>query len=245
MRSLQNHPFAVETSFDSSLVLTFAIAKEELAPLIPPCLQLDTFNDQWAFLAIALVQTRNLRPKGFPRWMGKDFFLAGFRVFVRYTTNEGRRLRGLCILKSETNKRLMSFFGNIFTHYSYNTTDILFHHDPGGMTVYSKKSGLEIEVAFNHDPVLLPDGSPFGSWKEARRFAGPLPFTFSFDPDTKKVLIIEGVRQNWIPELVTVKKQRIGFIEHMHIKHIVPASAFLVRNIPYYWKKGKTEIWIP
>jgi|GEM_PF-1423515 len=35
MRSLQNHPFAVETSFDSSLVLTFAIAKEELAPLIP------------------------------------------------------------------------------------------------------------------------------------------------------------------------------------------------------------------
>ena len=120
----KNHPFAVEAFFERSLVLTFAAAKEELQPLIPECLALDTFNDQWAFVAVAMVQATGLRPKGFPRLFGNDFFLIGYRVFVRYTNPAGRRLRGLYILKSETDNRKMEFFGNIFTHYNYTTTDI-------------------------------------------------------------------------------------------------------------------------
>ncbi|HMG83843.1 MAG TPA: hypothetical protein VK559_12455, partial [Ferruginibacter sp.] len=58
---LKNHPFAVEAFFESSTVLTFAIPKEELEHLIPPCLTLDTFNDKWAFIAVAMVQTKGLR----------------------------------------------------------------------------------------------------------------------------------------------------------------------------------------
>ena len=72
---LKNHPFAVEAFFESSLVLTFAVPKEQLETLIPECLQLDTFNDKWAFIAVAMVQTKDLRPKGFPKFMGNDFFL--------------------------------------------------------------------------------------------------------------------------------------------------------------------------
>ena len=75
--SLKNHPFAVEAFFESSLVLTFAVPKEQLQTYIPECLQLDTFNDKWAFIAIAMVQTNDLRPKGFPKFMGNNFFLIG------------------------------------------------------------------------------------------------------------------------------------------------------------------------
>lgn len=121
---LKNHPFAVEAFFESSLVLTFAIPKEEVQNLIPECLQLDTFQDKWAFVAVAMVQTKDLRPRGFPKMMGNDFFLIGYRVFVRYTTSEGKKLRGLYILKSETDKKKMEIMGNIFTHYNYTTTDI-------------------------------------------------------------------------------------------------------------------------
>ena len=110
---LKNHPFAVEAFFESSLVLTFAIPKEQLQPLIPECLTLDTFDDKWAFIAVAMVQTKGLRPKGFPALFGNDFFLIGYRVFVRYQNNAGKNLRGLYILKSETDKKKMEFFGNI------------------------------------------------------------------------------------------------------------------------------------
>ena len=44
---LKNHPFAVEAFFESSLVLTFAVSKEQLQNYIPTCLQLDTFQDKW------------------------------------------------------------------------------------------------------------------------------------------------------------------------------------------------------
>ena len=85
---------------------------------------LDTFNDKWAFIAVALVKTKDLRPKGFPKFCGSDFTLVGYRVFVRYTNSAGKKLRGLYILKSETNKKMMEFIGNFFTHYNYSTTDI-------------------------------------------------------------------------------------------------------------------------
>src|ERR1700740_47480 len=87
---LKNHPFAVEAFFESSLVITFAVSKESLQSLIPECLELDSFKDKWAFIAVAMVQTRKLRPKGFPKFTGNDFFLIGYRVFVRYTSNSGK-----------------------------------------------------------------------------------------------------------------------------------------------------------
>ena len=122
---LKNHPFAVEAFFESSLILSFAIPKEELQHLIPPCLELDTFNNTWAFIAVAMVQTKELRPKGFPKILGNNFFLIGYRIFVRYTNTAGKRLRGLYILKSATDKKKMEFLGNIFTHYNYTTTNII------------------------------------------------------------------------------------------------------------------------
>jgi hypothetical protein len=71
--SIRNHPFAVEAFFESSLVLSFATPKEELQHLVPACLELDTLDDTWAFVAIAMVQTEGLRPKGLPRIFGSDF----------------------------------------------------------------------------------------------------------------------------------------------------------------------------
>jgi hypothetical protein len=242
MFSLKNHPFAVEAFFESSLVLTFAIPKEKLFPLIPKCVTLDLFKDKWAFIAVAMVQTKNLRPKGFPTYIGNDFFLIGFRVFVRFTNSQGRHLRGLYIMKSETDKAKMSFFGNFFTHYHYTTTDILHKRKGNLMEVLSLKSGLNIQVDLSHG-AGLPEGSPFENWKEARHYAGPLPFTFTFNEKTKEVLIIEGVRENWVPAPVAVINQQIGFMNRPDFKEAVLANAFIIENVPYFWKKGKIEIW--
>ncbi len=240
---LKNHPFAVEAFFESSLVLTFAIPKESLQNFIPECLQLDTFNNKWAFLAIAMVQTKALRPKGFPEFTGNDFFLIGYRVFVRYLNTKGKNLRGLYILKSETNKKKMEFLGNLFTKYNYTTTDIIKHEEGTIKTIRSIRSDFNIKINTTENNVSLPENSPFANWKEARRFAGPLPFTFTYDEITKEVLIIEGVRQNWKPKPVNVMEYHISFLNSLHLKNPVLANAFIINNIPYYWKKGKKEVW--
>jgi uncharacterized protein YqjF (DUF2071 family) len=240
---LKKHPFAVEAFFKRSVVLTFAVRKEVLEPLIPECLSLDTFKDTWAFVAVAMVDTTGLRPKGFPEIMGNDFFLIGYRIFVQYRTNEGKRLRGLYILKSVTNKDKMAFLGNIFTHYNYTTTDIRQSQNGTHTTIQSQQSKFHVTFENGQEDVSLPPNSPFADWKEARRYAGPLPFTFTFDKIKNEVLIIEGVRENWTPQPLSVIDYSCAFIEDLQLNDAVLANAFIIKNIPYYWKKGRIEQW--
>ena len=245
LRFLKDHPFAVESYFDTSLVLTYAVPKEQLLPFIPACLELDTFQDKWAFIAVAMVQTRNLRPKGFPKFLGNDFILTGYRIFVKYNTSYGKRLRGLYIIRSETDKAKMTLLGNVFTHYNYQQTDTRFVKTGKQIQVQSIKSDLSVKVEESDDAITLPNDSPFTDWKEARRFAGPLPFTFTYNERTQEVLIIEGVRANWTPQPVSVLESKIGFVERLQLHGTILANAFVIHNIPYYWKKGKKDKWKP
>ncbi len=242
---LKNHPFAVEAFFASSLVLTFAVAPRQIENLIPECLELDVFNEKWAFVAAAMVQTEKLRPKGLPKLFGRNFFLIGYRVFVRYTDGAGKRVRGLYILKSETDKKSMEFFGNVFTHYKYTTTDIQKTVNINSIEIKSSKSDFRvvIENSGDEEKIPLPDQSPFSDWKEARRYAGPLPFTFTYFVDKKEVLIIEGIRQNWKPKPVRVENYHFSFLDELKLSGAILANAFVIENVPYQWKKGRIERW--
>ena len=242
MLGLKDHPFAVETFFESSVVITYALPAEDVTGFLPQCLEPDTFNDNRAFIAVALVKTKALRPKGMPEFIGNDFILIGYRVFVRYKDSRGKSLRGLYILKSQTNKKKMETWGNIFTHYNYTTTDIDFKQEKDIISISSKKSKLNIIVKKGED-IKLPEGSPFSDWREARRFAGPLPFTFTVDEQKNEVLIIEGVRTNWKPAPLDVIKAEVGFLKEKNLDNAVLANAFIVENIPYYWKKGRKDKW--
>ena len=190
-----------------------------------------------------MVQTKELRPKGFPKFMGNSFFLIGYRVFVRYTNKKGKRLRGLYILKSETNKKKMEFMGNTFTHYNYTTTDIHQDRKDEVLEISSQKSNYKIIIDALSENPGLPNFSPFENWKEARRFAGPLPFTFTYSEEKKEVLIIEGVRKNWKPKPLKIKDYNIDFLSELKLENYVLANAFIIEDIPYYWKKGKIELW--
>lgn len=241
MDFFKTHPFAVEAFFDSSVVLTFAVPREKLQKLIPDCLSLDTFEEKWAFIAVAMVQTRSLRPKGFPNFLGNDFFLIGYRIFVRYENIAGKSLRGLYIIKSETNKKKMELLGNIFTHYNYTTTDVTEKSKGSNRLIYSKKSNFEVFIEQSESEVEIPKDSPFKNWKDARKFAGPLPNTFTYNKNENTILIIEGVRKNWKPKPIKVKQFYFEFIDLLNIENIVLANAFEIKNIPYYWKKGRKE----
>jgi hypothetical protein len=241
MFNCQQHPFAVNAFFKHSLVVTYAAPAEMLQPLIPPFLTLDTFGQQYGFLAAAFVDTKQLRPAGFPAFLGNNFVLAGFRIFVRYTSNSGKKLRGLYILKSLTNKKRMAILGNIFTHYQYKSGHLQMSNQNGAIEVSSHTFGIDVQVMQTANPAL-PPGSPFANWAQARRFAGPLPFTFTA-AGTSKVLIVQGVRNHWLPTPVQLTRCTISDLTAMQIAGLQPASAFLVSDIPYHWKKGVLETW--
>jgi len=247
MAIIRKHPFAVKAYFEKSVVLSYAVPLKELKKMIPECLTVDSFQDKWGFVAVAMVDTKNLRPSFFPKALGHDFFLTGYRIFVRYVNRRHKRLRGLYILKSETDKSKMLRLGNLFTNYKYDLIDINRSKDGDLHHLMSAKADFSLSYRQTHSSedqnCILPKDSPFTNWKEARRFAGPMPFTFSYNPIDKTVMTVQGVRSAWKPKPIEVKEHYFKFLNDFNFSQIILASAFEIKNVPYQWKKGIIEPW--
>jgi hypothetical protein len=238
---LKQHPFAVEAFFERSIVLGFALPLERLEPLVPTGLSLDSFEDLWGFLAVAMVRTRDLRPAGWPRWLGRAFSLVGYRIFVRYRTSEGKNLRGLYILRTETDRLGMQLSGNLFTRYDYRSTDLTWDVEAEQIGLRSRRSELDVRVTRSSVEPGLPESSPFRDWPEARRFAGPMPHTFSLGRRQNEMVIIKGVRTNWNPRPLVVNRAEVGFLKRLGLGDAYLANAFMVSDIPYLWERGRID----
>ena len=237
---LQRHPLAIEAHFDFSLVLAFALPAPVLEPLLAPGLALDRVGDR-GLLAIALVQTRGLRPAGLPRALGRDFFLTGYRVFVRLADRPS--LRGLRILRSDADSPLMVVGGNLFTRYGYRLCGV--HHERHAdlLTVDVRTRGAQADLVLRvrlDDPAGPPEGSPFADLAEARRYAGPLPHTFDYEGETRSLIDVRATRRSWEPRAVTVESVRSGFLDREPFRSARPAlaNAFIVEDVDYRWERG-------
>lgn len=243
LAALRRHPIPIQAFFRHSLVLTYAFPEDVLRPLLPPGLVLDAYEGH-AFLAIALVQTERLRPVGVPRAFGCDFFLSGYRIFSRYRRPDGKVLRGLRILRSDADNRLMVWGGNALTHYRYRLCRVTTERTRETLDVRIETPTAEADLtvrAFVETPAAAPpDGSPFPDLHVARRYAGPLPFTFDYEPESHRMVIIEGVRQSWNPMPVRVEVARCTFLEKPPFAAAPArlANAFFLENVDYRWKRG-------
>ena len=120
-------------------------------------------------------------------------FLAGYRIFTRLRDERGRRMRGLKILRSETDKASMVWSGNLMTHYHYRRVKLETSEKRVRTWLPDGRETLDISFDPGRDPDASPEGSPFADLRAARQFAGPMPFTFDAESDGRFV-VIEGKR---------------------------------------------------
>lgn len=243
LHRLKRHPWSITAHFDWSLALVFAVPVSMAKSLLPPGLEPDCYEDH-AFVAAAFVQTRRLRPGWAPSFLAQDFFLAGYRVFVRARRPDGRRLRGLYILGSDTDSRRMALLGRWLTHYGYRHRAVRVARigDALSLEVIAPHEHVEVSLWADLRPAMSPpEGSPFPDLRTARRFAGPMPFTFSHEPETNSLIVVEGARQHWEPRPVSVTVERLAFFERAPFASTgLPtlANAFFVEHVDYRWKAG-------
>jgi Uncharacterized conserved protein (COG2071) len=244
--ALRRHPFPVQAHFEHCLVLTYALPADILRTLLPPGLELDTYGprSEIGFVAVALVQTRGLRPVGLPRALGQDFFLSGYRIFTRFCTPQGRRQRGLRILRSDTDKRRMAVSGNLLTHYNYCFARVDFRAEPERLSVRivtpKHEADLEVTADLREETSRLPADSCFATERAARQFAGPLPYTFDYERETHSIIAIRGRRREWRPRLVTADVRHSTFFDRSPFAGAGArvVSAFHLANVPYRWDRG-------
>ncbi|WP_251091574.1 DUF2071 domain-containing protein [Streptomyces sp. Caat 7-52] len=241
---LQRHPVAIRTHFAHSLVLTYALPAPVLRPLVPAGLELETYGEH-GFVAVALVDTRALRPAVLPARWGADYLLTGYRIFTRFRTPGGRVMRGLRILRSDTDRRLMVLGGNLLTRYNYRLARISSRAGQGTLEFRVDSADgtadLHVRADLAGAPGPLPPNSPFPNARAARRFAGPLPYTFEYEPQTRSVIVIKAFRAHWEPRPVTVDVRRLTFFDHGPFAGTRPvlANAFHVAGLDYGWERGR------
>jgi Uncharacterized conserved protein (COG2071) len=239
---LKRHPLPVEAHFRHSLVLTYAWPRRLLEPVLPPGLVLDAEGDL-GFTAIALVQTERLRPAFLPASVGLDFFLTGYRIFVRVDGAES--LRGLYILRSDADRRTMVMLGNLLTHYHYRLAEITARESDGRLAIRvrttAREADLDLVADLRSTPAPLPAGSPFADLAEARRYAGPLPYTFDYERTSGSIVAVRATRGQWRPEPISVEVHEATFLESPVFSGEQPvlANAFHVQDVGYRWERGE------
>ncbi len=175
--------------------------------------------------------------------LGGNFFLSGYRIFVRLR-NGGSSLRGLRILRSDTNCLWMARAGNLLTRYQYRLCQAEVSERPRGtewiLRTPGKEADLHVFARTGDAPEPLPPESPFLHEKDARRFAGPLPYTFDYEPETHSIIRIRGVRRNWHPTPVRAEVLENTFLSREPFCRAKPilANTFYVRHVPYRWSRG-------
>jgi hypothetical protein len=206
------------------LAVTYAFPQKQLEPLVPPGLELDTLRGL-GFAAVALVQVERIRPAFVPKPVGVSAFMAGYRVFVR----SGTSLRGLRIVRSETDSHVLAVLGNLTTRYNWSRVPVVWKDN--GTAMHIRTPTLDIEADLR--PAGLPAGSPFADLTEARRFAGPMPYTFEHEPETGRTVAVRGLRGTWDPKPVSVIAYRCDFCAGGTL-----ANAFHVADVEYRWERG-------
>ena len=148
------------------------------------------------------------------------------------------------IIRSETDKRTMVWAGNLMTSYNYRLARVNIDEEGAETRIVVKRMDGEVSLDLRFDAESpdpgLPVGSPFPDWRTARRFAGPMPFTFSPESDGSFV-VIEGSRDEWKPRPVEVKSWEVGLFNEVPLRDATPvlANAFVVEGVDYRWEKGR------
>lgn len=237
LHRLRRNPLPIAAHFRHSLVLAYAFPRETLEPLLPTTLELDTHGES-GLAAAAFVQTERLRPAFLPEALGLDFFLAGYRIFVRVAAQPS--LRGLYILRSDTDRRSMVIFGNVLTHYRYRLSDASCRLT-GNRLEIQIHPGVDVAADLANGSMPLPEGSPFADEREARRFAGPLPYTFHDEQETGSLVAVRGTRSGWAPKSVAVSVRELSFFSSGPFADADArlANAFYVGGVDYRWERGR------
>lgn len=235
-------PFGIKTWFEYFIVLIYSVDKEKAEAMLPYPLVHEEHNGK-ALMAAAFVKSKNFRPFFLPAFAGTSFNLVGYRHMAAYTKADGKTIRGLKIIQSGTNKKWMQRGGNELTQYKFRYNPIVIENTNGDITIKGDGVNILAREAPPEQEIPLPENSIFENWKYARKYGGPLLYTFEVEPENKSVIITEGSRNHWQPRPVHVLQADVDFFKNSPYAEMNPelSAAYLVKDIPYSWKKAVTD----
>ncbi len=227
----RNGRLAIASTFFTNTILMYSCEPDDLQRFLCPGVNVDVVGGRGHF-AVAFVDQRSFRPRGLPRRAGRDFYMVEYLVFVTYESSDGRHMRGLYLLQSDTPSRLACVGSRIFSHYRFRKIDLKVIEAGATRRFYSAKAGIDVTVALDADNE---------AWAHYEQLSKPRSFNFRHLTRSNATLVIRGVLKGWTPRPVAVMNADIAAVTEMGVVFDGQPNAIVVDNVEYLWRNSRID----
>jgi hypothetical protein len=234
----------MKTMFQDLLLLTYAVAPERLAALLPPPIYPYVRNGH-GYISIVVGNMRGMRPGMVPEFLGTNYYQIVYRAVVRLRHRDGHELPGVFFLRSDSNDPVMSYFGNRLTefrfHYFHTGAIALFAcGDDLLISVETKDDGGDL-VALARDlgpAERLAPADGFASVADERATLVQLFHAYAYDPGRELIYDLEIERGEWHLHRLDLREHFAAYFmeEPFDATCAWPVSHVYTRECSYVWK---------
>lgn len=196
----------------------------------------------YAIAGICLIRLEQIRPKGFPRFMGFSSENAAHRIAVTWDDSSGMKREGVFIPRRDSGSQLNQWTGGRIFSGKHNPSNFKVFDDGCRIDFTMESRDKEVAVRFRGSTSdKLPASSCFASLEESSRFfeGGSLGYSVTHDASRLdglllktsewrvRALNVEEVESSYFADEVLFPK---GSVEFDH--------ALIMRNIPHEWHQA-------
>jgi uncharacterized protein YqjF (DUF2071 family) len=237
-------PFAMRTVFQDLLMLTYAVAPDRLAALLPPWIHPHVHGGT-SYISIIVGNMRGMRAGVLPEFLGTNYYQIVYRAVVRVRDAQGREQPGVFFLRSDSNDPVMSYFGNRFTefrfHYFHTGAIGLFQRGEEFLVTaqtQDRRGDLVMHLRSDGDAERWPPAEGFATVLEEKQLLVELFHAFAHDPARDVVYDLEIERGEWHLHRLRLMDGFSAFFEEGPFTAVDarPVSHLYIRECSYVWK---------
>jgi uncharacterized protein YqjF (DUF2071 family) len=230
--------------FQDLLLLTYAVAPEGLAALLPPCV-FPFVHAGSSYISIVVGNLRGMRPGPVPEFLGTNYYQIVYRAVVLLRGRDGTERPGVFFLRSDSNDLVMSYFGNLLTefrfHYFHTGAIGLFRRDEDFLVTVQtadKRGDLVMHLHRRGPAADWPAAPVFRTVQQEKETLVELFHAFAFDAARGVVYDLEIERGEWHLDRLELVDSFSAFFEEEPFteRGARPLSHLYIRECAYVWK---------
>ena len=231
----------IEGTIDRRILINFTVDKDVLTKFLPQPFRPKLIEDR-GLAGICLIRLKNIRPAGFPEFIGISSENAAHRIAVEWTEN-GETKQGVYIPRRDTNSLLNHWTGGrIFPGVHHLAKfDVLENAEDYKINIVSEDNNL-ISISARQTKDFSAD-SIFRKIETASEFFKN--GSIGFSPNKSDFDGLELKTREWHVDPLTVSNVKSSFFENEKVfpkGSVTFDNALLMRNIKHKWNSYEKRL---
>ncbi|MGV3532539.1 MAG: DUF2071 domain-containing protein [Chthoniobacteraceae bacterium] len=234
---MQKNPFTIRGHLRRCWLFTWRAPVESIQRHLPSVLSPVTHGG-FAFWNAVVCEVRDLRPAPLPGWCGLSYWHVGYRIYVRAPLAEGGEIEGLYFVRSDCDRRIVAWPGNVITDFRFRVGEIRVTQISPRTIGEVRVEGANVNFELDHQGTpSLNAGSPFATVHDAEAALKYPPASIG-TAGLNHLNVVRIAREENAWRSSAIAAPRLDF-EFFANEPVAPELCFEVDPIDYQWNRGE------